>query len=150
MVPGGVRGGAAAAGAGCLREPGDRWLRRARARVQGLDPPYAGDRALRDGTRVGADRRQHLPRRALGRTAVPSAARARIRGLPDADPGAVPVLERHPRRRGRERDPRVQLRPGDREGQESRTSTQRAATVVTDPQPRVNDGFTFYFASWYK
>ena len=42
-----------------------------------------------DAGRVGPDRRQHLPRRAHGGSAVPHAARARLRRLPLADHRAV-------------------------------------------------------------
>ena len=49
-----------------------------------LGHPPPGDRALRDGARVRADRRQHLPRRAHARAAVPHAAGARLRRLHDA------------------------------------------------------------------
>ena len=61
-----------------------------RAGLHGVDPAPAGDRAVRDGARVRADRRQHLPRRAVARSAVPHAARARLRRLPHADRRAVP------------------------------------------------------------
>src|SRR5881396_3087168 len=99
---------------------------------------------------MGADRRQHLPRRTLRGAAVPHAARARIRGLPDADPRPVPMLQRDPRRGRRVRDPRIQLRPGDREGHEGREAILRERETVTDERPRGNDSFPFYFASWYK
>ena len=56
---------------------------------------------------------QHLPRRALGRAAVPHAPGARVRRLPDADPRALPGLERHPRRRRGVRHPRLQRVPTD-------------------------------------
>ena len=62
-----------------------------------LGPAPAGDRSPRDAGRVGPDRREHLPRRAVGRAAVPHAPRARLRGLPHADPRPVPVLERDAR-----------------------------------------------------
>ena len=39
---------------------------------------------------------------------------AGLRGLPDPDPGALPMFERHPRRRRRHGHPRLQLRPRDR------------------------------------
>ena len=78
------------------------------------DPAPPGDRAVRDGARVGADRRQHLPRGALGRAAVPHAARARLRRLPHADPRAC-TSARAPRTAGGGvcGIPGVQLRPRD-------------------------------------
>ena len=114
--PAGVGRRASRGGARRLRGPRDRRLRRARAGVHRLGPAPAGDRAARDGTGVGADRRQHLPRRALGRAAVPHAAGAGVRRLPHPDPRAVPMLERDARRRRRDRHPRVQLRPRDLQG----------------------------------
>ena len=66
-----------------------------------------------DAGRVGADRRQHLPRRADGGSAVPHAPGARLRRLPHADPRAVPGLERDPRRRRRDGHARPPLRPRD-------------------------------------
>ncbi len=71
-----------------LRRSGDRARRGGRARASPVDPAPHGDRALRDGARVRADRRQHLPRRAVARPAVPHAPGARVRRLPHADPQA--------------------------------------------------------------
>ena len=70
--------------------------------VQEAGAPPAGDRALRDGARVPPDRRQHLPRRAHPRAAVPHAPGARLQRLHDPDQRALPVLVRHPRRRRRD------------------------------------------------
>ena len=81
----------------------------ARAELQAVDRAPAGDRALRDGARVRAARRQHLPRRAVGRPAVPPASRARLRRLHDAGRRALPVLVGDPRRRRRDRHPGVAL-----------------------------------------
>ena len=77
------------------------------------------------------DRRQHLPRRAVGRPAVPHASRARVRRLPDADRRPVSMLERHARGRGRVRHPRVQLRARDPQGSEApRGSVDEGAVLV--------------------
>ena len=108
-----VERGAAPRGAGVLRRPRDRGLRRAGARLRGQRPASPGDRAVRHGARVGPDRRQHLPRRAVRGAALPHAAGAGLRGLPHADPRPVPMLQRHARRRRRHRHPGLQLRPGD-------------------------------------
>ena len=62
---------AAPGGAGGLRRPGDRRLHRAGAEPEALDHPPPGHRSPRDGGHLRADRRQHLPRRAVGRPAVP-------------------------------------------------------------------------------
>ena len=75
---------------------------------------------VRHGAGPRADRREHLPRRALGGSAVPHAAGARVRGLPDADQGPVPRLERDPRRRRRRRHPRVAGVPAGQEGPRGR------------------------------
>ena len=45
-----------------LRRPRGRPLRPGRTRVREVDPAPAGDRPLRDGAHLRADRRQHLPR----------------------------------------------------------------------------------------
>ena len=50
-----------------------------------LDPAPAGHRPVRDGARVRPRRRQHLPRRAVARPAVPHAPGAGLRRLPHAD-----------------------------------------------------------------
>ena len=84
--------GAAQRRAGGVRRSRDRRLRRARPRLHGVGAAPPGHRAVRDGAGVRAARRQHLPRRALGRAAVPHAAGAGLRRLPHADPRAVPVL----------------------------------------------------------
>ena len=76
-VPHDVVRRAAHRGARGVRRPGHRRLQRARAELQAVDHPPPGDRAVRDGARVRPDRRQHLPRRALARPAVPHAARRR-------------------------------------------------------------------------
>ena len=104
-----------------LRRPCDRRLRRARAGVRRLGAAPTGDRPVRDAARVGPRGRQHLPRRALRRAALPHAARARLRGLPHPDPRPLPVLQRHPRGRRRDRDPRLQLRAGDRARPQTQT-----------------------------
>ena len=93
------------AGARGLRRPRDRPRGDGRARLHGLDPAPAGHRPVRDGARLRPHRRQHLPRRAVGRPAVPHAPGARLRRLPHADRRAVPGLERDPRRRRRDRHP---------------------------------------------
>ena len=68
-----------------------------------LDPAPPDHRALRHGAGVRPDRRQHLPRRAHGRSAVPHASGRRVRGLPHADPRAVPGEQRDARGRRRDR-----------------------------------------------
>ena len=79
---------------------------------------------------LGSDRGQHLPRRALGRSALPHAPGAGLRGLPNADQGPVPRLLRHARGRRRERHPRLagvscgRERPG---GQETAVTSERRA-----------------------
>ena len=90
-----------------LRRSGHRRLQRARAELQAVGDPPAGDRAVRDGARLRTGRRQHLPRRAHARAAVPHAARTRVRGLHDADRRPLPVLVGDARRRRRDRDPRA-------------------------------------------
>ncbi len=84
-----------------------------RARLHRLDPAPAGHRALRDGARVRAHRRQHLPRRALARPDVPHAARAGLCRLPHPNRGAVPGEQRDPRRRRCHRHPRPARDPSD-------------------------------------
>ena len=59
----------------------------------------------------GLDRRQHLPRRAHARAAVPHAARTRLRRLHDADRRAVPVLVGDARRRRRDGNSRAAVHP---------------------------------------
>ena len=71
-----------------LRRPGHRGCRGGRPRVHRLDPAPPGHRPVRDGAHLRADRRQHLPRRALARPAVPHAPGAGLRRLPHADRGA--------------------------------------------------------------
>ena len=75
--------------------------------------PSSGDRALRDGARVRADRRQHLPRRAHARPALPHAPGTRLRRLHDADRRPVPVLVGDARRRRRDRHPGVAVHAAD-------------------------------------
>ena len=89
-----------------LRRPGDRRLRRAGARTSSssiLHRQVIGP--VRDGARVRAHRRQHLPRRALARPAVPHAPGPGLRRLPHADRGPVPGSLGDPRRRRRDRHP---------------------------------------------
>src|SRR6476620_7638683 len=90
-----------------LREADLRPLRPARAELQVLDHRLPGDRSVRHGAGPRADRRQHLPRRAVGGSAVPNAACAGLLRLPDAAARAVPRVERDARRRRRERHPRL-------------------------------------------
>ena len=70
-----------------VRRPGDRPLQRGRAELQGVDPAPPRHRPVRDGARVRPDRRQHLPRGALARAALPPAPGARLRRLPHPVPG---------------------------------------------------------------
>ena len=86
---------------------------RGRARVHRLGAAPPGDRAARDGARVRPGRRQHLPRRAVGRADVPRAARRRLRRPAHADPRPVPGRLGDARRRRRHRRPRPQRRPPD-------------------------------------
>ena len=96
---------------------------------------------------MGADRGQHLPRRALGRTAVPHAAGARVRRLPDADPRAVPMLERHPWRRWRVRgSPRTTASGRSCKDRKQLAGASEAAAV----NGAVNDGSRSTSASWYQ
>src|SRR5436190_465224 len=108
--------GAPSGRAGRVREADLRSLRRARAELQRLDHRLPGDRAARHGAGARSDRREHLPRRALGGPALPHASGAGLRGLPDAVEGAVPRFVRDARRRRRERDPRVAGVPSSEEG----------------------------------
>ena len=62
-----------------------------------LDPAPPGDRPVRDGARVRAGRREHLPRRADPQPALPPAPGRRIRRLPHPDPRALPGRLGHPR-----------------------------------------------------
>ena len=77
----------------------DRPLRRRGARLPRLRDRPRHRRAARDGDGVRPDRRQHLPRRALGGAAVQPASRARVRRLPHPGVRALLRLVRHPRRR---------------------------------------------------
>ena len=70
--------------------------RRGRARIHRVDPAPQGDRPARDGARVRPDRRQHLPRRAVARSAVPHAPGAGLRRLPHADRAACTRPVRRP------------------------------------------------------
>ena len=88
-----------------VRRPGDRHLQRGRAQLQERHPAQGRRRPLRDGARLRADRRQHLPRRAVPRAALPHAPGARLRRLPDADPWPVLRQLGHPRGRRRVRHP---------------------------------------------
>ncbi len=78
-----------------------------------LDPAPPGDRPVRHGADLRPARRQHLPRRALTGAAVPHAARARVRGLPHADPQPLPGVVGDPRRRRRHRHPGAEGRRAD-------------------------------------
>ena len=71
-------------------------LRRGRAELQGLDPAPRRRRPVRDGAGVRPDRRQHLPRRALARAAVPHAPGPRLRRLPHAGRRACTTAARPP------------------------------------------------------
>ena len=82
-----------------------------------LDHRLPGDRAVRHGAGPRPDRREHLPRGALRRSALPHAAGARVRRLPHADQGPVPRLVRDARRRRRERHPGLAGVQGGQEGQ---------------------------------
>src|SRR6266540_2689834 len=135
-------GGAASGRARGLRGPGDRRVRGARAGVQGVGRGAPGDRPPRHGAGMGPDRRQHLPRRAVGGPTVPHAAGPGIRRLPNPHRRPLSVLERHPRGWRRDRDPRVQLRAGDPFRSKARTPPERA---MKEPY-----SFPFYVASWYR
>ena len=102
-----VERGTAPRGAGGLRRPRDRRLHRAGAELPRRGDRSPGDRALRHGAGARPDRRQHLPRRAHGGSAVPHASLARVLRLPHADPRSVPRLVGHACRRRGQRDPRL-------------------------------------------
>ncbi len=104
-------------GARGLRGPVDGPIRAGGARLQGPDPASADHRALRHGAGVRTDRRQHLPRRAHGGSALPHAPGAGVRRLPDADPRSVPGVQRDARGWRRERAPRPPRGPRDPQGQ---------------------------------
>ena len=74
----------------------------------GAAPP--GDRPVHDGARVRPGRRQHLPRRADRRAAVPRPTGRRLRRPADPDPRAVPGRLGHAWRRRRHRCTRPQRR----------------------------------------
>ena len=99
-------GGAAPRGARGVRRPAGRPVRRAGTRPQGLGHRTRRRRPARDGAGVRPGRRQHLPRRAQRRAAVPHAAGARLRRLPDPDRGPLQRELRDPRRRRGLRHPR--------------------------------------------
>ena len=67
--------------------------------------PSPGDRPVRHGAHLRPDRREHLPRRAVRRPAVPQPARGRLRGLPLAYRRPLPGALRNPWRRRRVRHP---------------------------------------------
>ena len=106
-VPDDWNTGAAPRRARRLRAADLRRVQRPGAELQGLDHRLPGDRPLRHGAGPGPDRREHLPRRAQRRSAVPHASGAGLRGLPHADPRPVPRFVRHARRRRRQRHPRA-------------------------------------------
>ena len=105
--PEGVERDPARRGPRGLRRPDDRLLQRGGPQLQGVHPPPRRGRPLRDGARVRAHRREHLPRRALARAAVPHAPGARLRRLPDTHQGPLQRGIGHPRRRRRVRHPRM-------------------------------------------
>ena len=74
----------------------DRLLRRGGPQLQGIDPPPRRGRSLRDGAGVRPHRRQHLPRRAVARAALPHAARPGLRRLPHARSRASTTAARPP------------------------------------------------------
>ncbi len=108
-----LRRGAGSDRARRVRRSGDRACRRGCARLHGFDPAPTGHRAVRDGARVRAHRRQHLPRRAVARPDVPHAPRAGLRRLPHPDRRVVPGEQRHARRRRRDRHSRPARHPSD-------------------------------------
>ena len=74
--------------------------RRARAEHQGHHPAPPGSDAARSRTRMGPDRRQHLPGRADARAAVLPPPRARLGAVSNADQEPLHVRLGHtPRRR---------------------------------------------------
>ncbi len=97
------------------RRPDDRHRRPLRAEVQRERRGPPGAVAARPRARVRADRRRHLPRRAVARPALLVAARARPCRLPDADPRALPLRIRRAPRRRRHRHSRTQRGARDRE-----------------------------------
>ena len=107
-VPDTLRGRARRGRAGRLRGPGDRAGGGGRARVHRLGAAPAGHRAARDAGGVRPGRRQHLPRRAVARAAVPRPARGRLRGPAHTGARAVPGGVGDARGRRGHRDPRAQ------------------------------------------
>ena len=74
--------------------------------------------------------RQHLPRRAVGESALSHAPGAWLRGLPHADPGSLPGIVGDARRRRRDRYPR------DASGSpDHRRGLTPVAVVLKDPAP---------------
>ncbi len=87
-------------------------------------------------TGVRPDRRQHLPRRAVARAAVPHASGARLRRLPHADRGAVQRELGDARRRRRVRHPRLAGGASGAEGPEAQLAP---AARCTGPPRFVSD-----------
>ena len=137
--PAGVGRRAAHRGARGVRRPHGRLLRRGRAQLQGLDPAPRRGRALRDGARVRPDRRQHLPRRAVARAAVPHAAGSRLRRLPHADQGALQRQLGHPRRWRRLRHPGLPGGQGRASPTARRLKQPPAAAGSDRTGPRIGD-----------
>src|SRR5438309_8134846 len=115
-------------GVGGVRGSRDRCLHGARPELQGFDHAPPGDRSLRDGARIRADRGQHLPRGAVGRAALPHASGARVRRLSDSDRRPVSGKLGHSRRRRCVRHPRASRGSGAPEGSEARSMAKAALT----------------------
>ena len=95
---------------------------------------------LRDGARVRPDRRQHLPRRAVARAAVPHAPGAGLRRLPHPDRRALQRQLGDARRRRRVRHPRhAGGRGGDRRQEAGRALVRQrlASSDAADDALRV-------------
>ncbi len=119
-----------------VRRPRHRRGRGGRARLPRLDPAPPGDRPLRHGAHLRADRREHLPRRAVAGAAVPHAARARLRRLPHARSGTS--TRRRPRPTAAAASP---ASPGSRSSSRSAHDRQRPLPLARlrppapDPPP---------------
>ena len=133
----GLERAAAHRGTGGLHRPHDRLLQRGRAQLQGVHPAPGHRRPVRDGAGVRADRREHLPRRAVPGAAVPHAPGARLRRLPHPDHRHVLRQFGHARGRRGVRHPGLAGGPGGHRrpegGQAVRQRAPAHPAVMTNP-----------------
>ena len=101
-----------------VRRPRDRRLHRTGPQPPRLDHRPPDHRAPRHEARARPRRRQRLRRRAVGRPALPHASGTRLLRLSHADRRPLQRLGRRPRRRRRERHPRLAGVPARDEGSE--------------------------------